>query len=67
MVKGLCGEGGGGGGQGEGRDRGWGKNLVLLDIWNMSMPREVHVDNVHGTEGFYELLGGLMMEGWVGE
>eukprot|EP00624_Nannochloropsis_granulata_P001092 evm.model.NODE_14895_length_20464_cov_20.899530.3 len=39
-----------------------GPDFLILDLWNMSLPREVHVDNVHGTPEFYRELGGMFLE-----
>jgi hypothetical protein len=35
--------------------------ILIFDIWNMSLPRALHVDNVHHTIEYYEQLGGLIL------
>lgn len=39
-----------------------GVDFLILDLWHMSLPRDTHVDNVHGTPEFYRELGRMLLE-----
>lgn len=36
-------------------------NAILFDVWSMSLPVELHADNVHHTPIYYSELGRLLM------
>lgn len=38
-----------------------GKHTLLFDLWDMSLPRELHVDNVHHGRTYYDELGRLIL------
>lgn len=39
-----------------------GSNVLLFNIWDMSLPPELHVDNVHHAPSHYEALGKLLLQ-----
>ena len=39
-----------------------GSNVLLFNIWDMSLPPELHVDNVHHAPLHYEALGKLLLQ-----
>lgn len=39
-----------------------GSNLLLLHVWNMSLPKELHADNVHHKPSYYSWLAKILLQ-----